>query len=104
MTIRQSPTPLFLTDITDSNNSFTVGGFSGYYAKVLIRADYTGSQTLTVTNPATSTVLDTTTNAITSTLFYLVQNMSEPQFNVVTSTGTFTARVMVEYVRQTSEN
>ncbi|WP_299081619.1 hypothetical protein [uncultured Paraglaciecola sp.] len=100
-----APKPLFIDDLTETNNSFAVsGGYSGYYARVQIRTEHTGSKTLTVTNPATSVTLDTVTDGTTASLFYIIQNLTEDQYNVITiDSGTFTGRALVEYFRLTSE-
>lgn len=99
-----APQPLFIDDLSDSNNSFMVDGYAGYYARVQIRATFTGTATITVENPATSETLDSSTDTTTAHLFYILQNLTDAQYNVVEiSAGAFTARALIEFFRFTSE-
>lgn len=93
----------FRVSLSNTSPSFMVNGYNGYYARVTIRLTYTGSSTIAVSNPATNTEYDTLTSTDWGLLVYLIENLNEPLYNIVTSTvGTFSGFAQIEYHRTTS--
>ena len=98
-----APKPLVVY-LTNSDNTFMVNGRDGYYARVTIRIEYTGSNTTTATNPETEIEYDSLTSTNFGILVYLIDNLTKPLYNVIDSTaGTWTGRAIVEYHRTTSD-
>ena len=74
----------------------------GFYAKVTIRLSYSGSSDLAVTDPKTSETLDSLTATSWGLLVYIVDNLKDDRYNVVSSTvGTWSGKAIIEYHRTT---
>jgi hypothetical protein len=97
------PVQIDKTGLT-ANDAFVVSGVQGYYARVTVIAKYTGTATITITNPAESTTLDTQTSATQCILGYLIDNLTKDRYNVIASTVTpYAYRVIIEYHRTTGD-
>jgi hypothetical protein len=87
-----------------ANDAYLISGVQGYYASVKLIAKFSGTATISITDPATGTTLDSQTGDSQAVLGYLVDKLDRDRYNVVASTVTpYAYRVIIEYHRTTAQ-